>query len=243
MGPYFMLWLFWIGVPILSIIFGLLAGFGLDELITRHQRWLRRMNPAGPYILGGVVLFAVCLIGYNTAVNGFGEPIAIVAPDNSIVALAGQNRDVVWRWDKRLRGNRVIDLSPATYSLISMELQPITSNPKVRPLKYWVSIGAPGTPEARLKYLSEFGSLRPNDNAYNQSVVQFVKYRLYEFDEHHSKELAMLYNPLDDKQQYQLLVLLRNSIGSDLEKVGLRIDGAGFDFISISDLITKKGRD
>lgn len=240
MGHYFILLFYWVVVPVLSLVVALVVGFVLCQLADKYPKRLGWLTG-----LAVVMFFAFLLsglgFGYATAINGYGEPIAIVAPDNTIVALAGKNRDIVWRWDKRLRGNRVIDLSPVAYDPISMELQPITTNPKVRALRYWVRIGAPGTLEARLKYLNKFEYLGDYELE-SAPIKEFVKFQLYEFDELHSKELATLYNPLDDAQQARLFKLVRSSIGSTLEEVGLRVDGAEFDFISVSDLITKSRR-
>ena len=246
MGTKVFLYVYWFGIPVLSLILALVVGFATYELADKYRKWLGWSNPGGAILFGAIALIFGLFFGFSRAVNPLGEPIAIISHSNSVVATAGQNRDLVWSWDKRLRGNHVIDISPEMLETISMELQPITSNPKVRSLAYWVRVKAPGTPVARLKYLDRFKYLRnsafPNDFS-NVHATEFVKFQLYEFDEHHSKELAMLYNPLDEKQQAQLLDLLRSSIGPVLQDVGLEVESAGFSFVSVSDLIAKKSRD
>ena len=87
--------------------------------------------------------------------------------------------------------------------------------------------------EDRLKFLAKFDYFNPNDFMRlpkdNDKIVDFVKYQLYEFNEHYGKELAELYNPLDKDQQMRFSVFITTHLSAKFSEVGLRLADARFE--------------
>jgi len=121
---------------------------------------------------------------------------------------------------------------------MTSSISPLTDNPKVRPLKYKVSVSV-GTPKV---FYSVFqrrsipgrwggGELEINGSgmfSIDNEIYRVVEYWLFEFNEENSKILSKFYNPLDDKQISELKELVENWVNPKLEKDGLVVEFKNF---------------
>ncbi len=99
---------------------------------------------------------------------------------------------------------------------LKMSAHPITENPKVRNLKYFVTVKI-------IDLAKYFGKedvarvLRDNDAEY------WVRKTLYDFNEAKSPELGRFYNPLDKEQELQFRTLLHEFVNPQVAEHGLRV--------------------
>ncbi|KKU43546.1 MAG: hypothetical protein UX60_C0022G0011 [Berkelbacteria bacterium GW2011_GWA2_46_7] len=240
------LFVFWLGIPAFSLALAIFLGRRFcASAIKKPQRYSHDDATVVGWIAGCATLI-VCLpsLWFIPVLNWLGEPVAIIAP-NGVVRAVIDDRQLLLRWDRRIAGNRVIDLSPVDFTT-SRVLQPISSNPKVRLLHYDVTVEAIGTPAARLAYMAKFGgfdtdgTFAPRDNMVGvewgsyEKAADFISYSLYEFDEYNSRSLAEFYNPMDERQQERFVELLSSALNPQLGEFGLQVKSARFRFESSS---------
>lgn len=102
---------------------------------------------------------------------------------------------------------------------VEMSVAPITENPKVRKIIYAVEVTYDEDPTvvsqlidlaAKLGLQNRFKTLKTDSwqDYLNPDIDGIIRYYLYEFNDKHSRELSMLYNPLDLKQQDEFRVLV-----------------------------------
>lgn len=103
---------------------------------------------------------------------------------------------------------------------VTMSLQPITPNPKVRKLSYKVVAEAAGTPEAALQVHELLGKW--------DSVDDCLRYHLYNFQEQKSTALGQFFNPLDSEQQRNFAELVLDFLSPLLERTGVIVKTALF---------------
>lgn len=99
-------------------------------------------------------------------------------------------------------------------------VMPITENPKVRQISYSVRIEI-ARPEVFFKKTPARWEMREATEV-RREVVNIAARWLYEFNEHHSKGLGELYNPLDEGQVSQLRKMVLPWLNEKLEPEGLR---------------------
>lgn len=136
-----------------------------------------------------------------------------------------------WRWNSLMsnKNARLVSYGEL-FADVNIGVHPITENPKVRSFRYFVEIKTRPTIKDRLLLEKEIGKV---SNYAGQSgsylpLAVCVKSMLYEFNEKHSKELAMFYNPLDESQQIEFNKLLVGDVGDKIAQMGAYIVSAKF---------------
>jgi len=119
---------------------------------------------------------------------------------------------------------------PSTELIGFSSVSPVTSNPKIRPLKYSVKIiivdekkfvtEIPETKEGKFIQYFENGNF---PGASVSVVTNLAKYHLLEFNEANSKKISEFYNYLDSKQQSNFKKLVEGWVNPRLAKSGLSI--------------------
>lgn len=145
----------------------------------------------------------------------------VLSPEGKIVKIFPEERvfwPYTWKWAELNRQGKIVSYA-AQRKEESQVFQPISENPKVRNLRYTVSIFIMGSPESYIKYKAAVG-----DN----KVDKFLKYWLYEFQEQHGRQLSGFYNPLSEEQQKKFELLVRNFLETHLESSGMRFGNAKF---------------
>ncbi len=106
-------------------------------------------------------------------------------------------------------------------STVSASVHPITDNPKVRGLKYAIEVEVLDT---RTFFGLGYGDKDGDWEANNRRISELVEYWLYEFNNAHSRDLAVFYNPFDVRQQQALETLLGEYLKnkSNLSSKGIR---------------------
>lgn len=155
--------------------------------------------------------------------------------DGSLVTVVPDGK-ALWGGSKLANGRHVAYLSDKYKLYVSMKVQPITANPKVRELNYSVELAISNNAESMSLYVARFGA--PSLKMFSQGTYQLyfesgeiekhVQSLLYEFNEYHSKELSKFYNPFDENQQQEFGRLLRTYVEKDAASFGLEIRRARF---------------
>ena len=127
-----------------------------------------------------------------------------------------------WSWDQRIKG--LVSYGQRNFSC-SMEVSPITENPKVRRLNYRVQLEASGTPDAFLQLKKFLANLKERGF---ENIENWIEFQLYEFQEKSSQELGKLYNPLKKAQQQTLLELLREFFQPLLKGTDITVSSTRF---------------
>jgi hypothetical protein len=136
----------------------------------------------------------------------FGEmfrPYTVVIQNDNI--LLDSRSDIATSWSWQIPKDGKVIRYGAREIAVTMHLQPITDNPKVRRLTYKVSgnVGADTWAEYEPLY-DTYRKLGLN------SPEEMLGYFLYDFNEMESKKLAEFWNPLDAAQQAKFSLLVEN---------------------------------
>ncbi len=219
-------------VGLLAAVFGTLIFFG--SVLEKNRSLCLRRNAKFfiPCILGGLMVaipfFATKAVEGKTFLLRNGEVVAVFEQS-------------VFRFQKNYnqlaQGCQLLSYESVA-CLADMHLNPITTNPKVRDLRYVVHIQVKENPQARLSFLKTcvaFGSTKGTlDGSGNHvappGLTAYLTYHLYEFNEAKSKELAELYNPLDANQQSRFAAMVVNFLSETLSRAGCEVVSAGFRF-------------
>lgn len=132
----------------------------------------------------------------------------VIIENNTIVARFVGTWEF-WRWQKeneRLARGGTLEWAPPFPFIVTMETRPITENPKVRNLRYMISVVHNETVR-HVRDLPKF--LESYSMKGWGSAEKVVQYLCFEFNEQQSKEAAKFYNPLDENQQKGFEKLLR----------------------------------
>ena len=129
---------------------------------------------------------------------------------NRVVTIVKRNSNF-WRWAPE-NGMAAIPFTELATST-EMYVKPISANPKVRELYYTVRFFTGQFAQTIANVWRAVGMPIVNHPSELQEALQkefgrWLKFQLYEFNEAHSQELAELYNPLDQSQQYRFRKLL-----------------------------------
>lgn len=140
----------------------------------------------------------------------------------------------LWRWDRRLDGADIISIKPQNHeSFVWMNVRPITSNPGVREIKYWVKVQC-STPEQLITMWNGLGLQNPGcmngsqPHGYNEVKDTWLTSKLYDFNEKRRHELSAFFNPLKPEQQQQFRQLLQDFLAPELQRTGLTLVDARF---------------
>jgi hypothetical protein len=107
-----------------------------------------------------------------------------------------------------------------------MIVRPITVNPKVREISYFVKVKFASNLAQATHTLSAIW--RKSATNVQMNVDQFLRQLCYDFNEEHSAELGTFYNPLDPAQQDKFSTKLREFLEPKLAAVGLTFDSTAF---------------
>lgn len=220
----------WFLVPPVIGAAVLLAGF---LIIQDRWRWMSFWSRIG-LVTAMTVLplagFSASLYyefpGNTYAVATYVEHIGVVQHPNGLFA---------WEFDSRV-------FHAPTIGAVSIRagVTPITDNPKVRHVSYWVAarISSPDRfflePNRRLIYAwNHNGSydlvwVGAKPVAVSDVIAQLVGSKLYEFNDQHSRELAAFYNPLDPTQLRDLKKLMEPWLADHLAGTGIAVQVTGF---------------
>lgn len=117
---------------------------------------------------------------------------------------------------------------------VNSSVSPVTSNPKIRPLKYSVEIII----EDEEKFVEKFSKAKEDHildvisfhqaggffaNYIGMIAINEIKYNLLEFNETNSKEISKFYNYLDQKQQTDFKKFVEDWVNPRLTLSGLSI--------------------
>ncbi len=157
---------------------------------------------------------------------------AFIKPDSQDAKLVLQSATNLrlWRWDQRLNGADIINIEPKeNESLVWMNVRPITSNPGVRDIKYWVQVNC-STPEGLITMWKALNFRKPGQLSYSYSraMETWLTSMLYDFNEKRRHELAAFFNPLDPEQQARFKQLLQDFLAPELQRTGLTLADACF---------------
>ncbi len=198
-------------------------------VIAFRKSWftsVSRTYPRATYLVG---LFIVTSLVIEAAILALftdqttwelGGAQAFIAKDRSKAGDAIPIWRAVWKFDKRYKDYEMVALN-RKFS-VNASLHPITNNPKVRDLNYSVTIELEGTSEAALLWTKSMESSRADNGRV------WLKYHLNEFSETYSRELSVLYNPLDANQQTAFRALLETFMQPRLQNTGARITESRF---------------
>lgn len=184
--------------------------------------WIRlKGNPNGPAILAfnGVCAFFVTLIFGPLAVENVLPGNALIQTDGTVVRLFNE-RTVIWEWEF---GEEVRLVDYRKPLVVSMAVSPITENPKVRHLMYKVVVKMVLTPKA---YAERFLAFEGSEGG--ETPGELLERVLYEFNERHSRELAVFYNPRDRLQQAEFGKLVREFLDPIFTARGMVVEEATF---------------
>lgn len=173
-----------------------------------------------------IVVFTVSFIVVFTALSNFTVPgeSLVLSPEGKIVATFPEERvfwPYTWRWAELNRQGKIISYASRRKE-VTRVFQPISENPKVRNIRYTVSIFVMGSPESYLEY-QRFKAVLGDEKA-----DEFLQYWLYEFQEQYGRQLAELYNPLSREQQKKFESLIINFLEPLLKNKGMRLGSAEF---------------
>jgi hypothetical protein len=127
---------------------------------------------------------------------------------------------------------RIISVASNNYDQ-TLTVHPVTANPKVRDITCSLSLGLIEETITGFGQVIKFIGLTKigsdwysNRQRFNWDV--FTKSLLYDFAEACSKELAELYNPLNEEQQERFKKLIQGFVKPRLVGSGLKIDSCSF---------------
>lgn len=131
------------------------------------------------------------------------KPHGAIFSGGQVVAInmSGYACDIYWK-SMIPRGWEAVDIAPWQRS-VTMHLNPITTNPKVRNLIYKVEISGGAT-------LQECVSLHLWQKRNGRSADDWLRYQLYELNEAKSREMSQFYNPCDTSQQAEFRKLVED---------------------------------
>jgi hypothetical protein len=208
---------------------------GISESQRKIEvRFIVLIKAFGLYVLLGVLLatpiWLVEIVPAKRAV------VHTERNDGVRVAQSFQSATIMWQWDwdKLMAGPRarVVDYNSRTAD-ISMNFHPITDNPKVRSLRYVISASTGDSPQDLVALENSSGRVATHpgysDDAIKPWVAERVRYLLYEFNEKNSKQLAVLYNPLDQSQQVVFRKMVEDSLAGPLHECGMYLQRVRFE--------------
>lgn len=187
-----------------------------------------------------VLFFALLVGGFPVLIKRIDEGNAIVTPEN-IVVYYFRECESIWRWDSRLKGNRLvfldheISLEQNAHPIIvgdSRELELPGENglmhsyysKVLRVIKYKIKF--------QLKDESEEGALKSAQKFYlavhSGSVEIQLKKMLFNFNNQHDHDMGQLFNPYEEKQHQQFQSWMDDFFADYLESVGLEIRSVNF---------------
>ncbi|MFH1207322.1 MAG: hypothetical protein V1668_01820 [Patescibacteria group bacterium] len=138
----------------------------------------------------------------------------------------------VYMWKKRCPDVIAVSFRDRVQSS-TMKVSPITPNPKVRTIVYtvWVDVAIHSlkTMESFIAYVTDVMGKEPTALEKDWNLIdEIVRFKLYEFNNSHSAEIAEFYNPLDPKQQFRFKKLISTFLNDGLEKIGLTVANTAF---------------
>ncbi len=125
----------------------------------------------------------------------------------------------MWKFDPRLTDNKLIAYQARAET--GMTFHPITENPKVRDLNYYVIVEQLSSSDQNGKWQK---ALLP----FGMDSKKWLEYQLYDFNEQYSKEAAGFYNPLNETQQVEFFILLNTFLEPRLAEADARLLSARF---------------
>lgn len=196
-------------LPVFYLMWIIAPGKTLSSLATR-------------VIPGCVCLWAALTLGSYVAYLKLVVPIpalsAVVTADYKVIA-EFKDWQWVWKWDERLSKARVISYARRDLP-VEMEVSPITDNPKVRQLRYNLVVRVGGSAYSAAAFDRQARGFK--------SETDWLRKRLYEFNEQKSRELAKFYNPLEEAQQREFYWMVHEWIRDDLTQSGSTLERTEF---------------
>lgn len=228
---------------ILTILSGIVGLVLIVANILSIRETLKRKvfidRPRGKVVISlNYVLIGALLIAPPFILEFVKRESTIISPTKNIVAdFPGHTILWQWDWNRLITGNRLADYSIRSAEVI-ITAHPITENPKVRSLRYTIDADTRKDPSSLLRF-EKAGNFQSKkylgedvNFTYQQQVLhRKVKSLLYEFNEANSKELAKLYNPLDNSQQERFRKLVSGFFDSQLDEMGAHITLARFEIV------------
>jgi len=205
---------------IVLLIVSILVGLPIGWYIFRRAQ--RKGEERAESVFTAIVAFI--LITIFSGVILFALTTEIIPDQSLFLTKQGELQEMfpdkitLWKWDERLRGVTVVSYATRKTSVI-MSFSPISQNPKIRNLTYFVEVEDMGSPTAYFQYQKTIGQ---------KSVDKWLKYYLYEFNEKYSREVAKFYNPFDFHQQMAFEKLIKDFLQFHLKDSGLRFKRAHF---------------
>lgn len=179
--------------------------------------WLNGRAWIGPGIL--------LLIVATSAFSAVGYYSRVLRPKDVLIDKYNGNLEFVYKkrreWKSALIGYVVAQRGSYDVEK-NMSVSPVTDNPKVRKILYDVQLRARLSSEESFRQWFEFLTkdrrIPITDLEYMWACIKKVlEYELYEFQNARSKEIAELYNPLDQKQQQKFEELVISFLSPTLK--------------------------
>ena len=189
-------------------------------IIPQSRRWLKHFDVMIIGSVAGLIMLAPMIFCALAAVQPVpGRSVRISISSQTVAEVNLDSGMFWWRWDPRLdkQKNRWVSLAVWDQQ-VTMQLNPITDNPKVRDLKYWIEWDLP--PETDLVAWTTLMQELNGD-----SPQTYVQRQLYE---HNSPELAKFYNPLDEAQQTRFRQLVEGFMQPVFERTQLKLKNVRF---------------
>lgn len=179
-------------------------------------------------VLGATIFscIAYCFLLYEIGSDQTAERFIIIDDDDRVQTCYLKGT-MVWlkvanRWEK-LGWQSKPWIGPS--AKVTMQLRPITANPKVRDLKYSVTFNANGNLE---RIQEQLKTIRDHPGGPFGSVNEFLEWVLYEFQEKNSIALSEFSNPADARQRGKFLTFTYNCLKPMLENTGINMSNAEF---------------
>jgi len=190
------------------------------------------LNPMLWGFLASLMLLMACILPWMI----FDNNTLTIYPNSALISRATGKIDqvvkeklIVWRKSYKRLGLMIIPLKRET-TLISMEVSPITPNPKVRKIRYTVEVTGifDDTNKLQLFLNKMWESGIKLWSEWQKTLTNIVEYQLYELNNANSNELAEFFNPRDESQQARFQKTIAKFLNPTLQKVGLEVKSASF---------------
>ena len=198
-----------IGLGIALFVIGCLSGWNENGFKFFQSLFL--------WALGLALAFSPLYYEYPKFCEGRAQRVVAVSEDGSFGEVCPYGAF-------EYGGRRVFNVPDEMYAKGSVT--PITENPKARHISYSVKVVIP-EPQIFFKKTDERWHTNSGHGVENE-VVKTTDFWLYEFNNSHSRELAELYNPLDERQVQKLRDMLLPWLNGRIAADGLAATNVSF---------------
>ncbi len=218
------------GAGWIAIAFGLIIQWPEFGKLSKAGRWKAWGLIVCGLICASPFWFIELVAGNQVVISG--PKATAVFTKSSIVTQS--------KWNQLMAGpNAHLASFEPWHANVAMGIHPITENPKVRSLRYFVRVETGRTVEDVLLLEKSTGfqvsDIRNVSNGQNSDASgnftplgTKTKSLLYEFNDKHSKELALYYNPLDASQQIGFSNLVTGYLQEPLSQMGAHVTHVEF---------------